>query len=157
MRAVIFMGIQATGKSSFYKEFFIDSHPRINRDMIGKKGFEKELASLCFGWKVPFVVDMMNLTCRHREWYLVEAAKHGYEKVGYYFSSNVKDAIRRNKSRENQVPEAAIPGCAAQLELPTYEEGFDQLFYVRLDEEAKLFIIDHWRTLADSCSRKEFL
>jgi predicted kinase len=34
MQAVIFIGIQATGKSTFFKEMFFTTHIRIN---IGKK------------------------------------------------------------------------------------------------------------------------
>jgi len=34
MEAVIFTGIQAVGKSTFYKEHFFTTHVRINLDML---------------------------------------------------------------------------------------------------------------------------
>ena len=37
MEAVIFTGIQASGKSTFFKERFFDTHVRINLDMLDSK------------------------------------------------------------------------------------------------------------------------
>ena len=34
MEAVIFIGIQGTGKSSFYREQFFHTHVRINSDLL---------------------------------------------------------------------------------------------------------------------------
>jgi predicted kinase len=34
MEAVIFVGIQGSGKSTFYNERFVDTHIRINLDML---------------------------------------------------------------------------------------------------------------------------
>jgi len=34
MEAVIFVGLQAAGKSTFYRERFFDTHVRINLDML---------------------------------------------------------------------------------------------------------------------------
>jgi len=34
MEAIIFIGIQATGKSTFYKDNFFKTHIRINLDML---------------------------------------------------------------------------------------------------------------------------
>jgi predicted kinase len=43
MEAVIFVGIQGTGKSTFYKERFFDTHVRINLDMLKTRHREKLL------------------------------------------------------------------------------------------------------------------
>ena len=42
-----------------------------------------------------------------------------------------------------RVPEVAILSTAKKLELPTWEEGFDQLFYVRLED--RRFAVEEWR------------
>ena len=34
MEAIIFIGIQATGKSAFYQQRFADTHIRLNLDML---------------------------------------------------------------------------------------------------------------------------
>jgi signal recognition particle receptor subunit beta len=57
MDAIIFIGIQATGKSTFYKEQFFKSHVRVNMDMLKTRHREKLLLRTCLEMKQPFVVD----------------------------------------------------------------------------------------------------
>jgi len=42
------------------------------------------------------------------------------------------------------VPLCGILGTAGRMELPTRAEGFDDLFYVRIDE-AGGFVIEEWK------------
>ncbi len=66
--------------------------------------------------------------------------------VGYYFQSRVEDCKRRNDQRPaaQQVPLRGILGTAGRMELPTREEGFDELFYVRIDDGGG-FVIEEWK------------
>ncbi len=57
MQAIIFIGIQASGKSSFYKEQFFKTHIRINLDMLRTRHREDILLRACLEAKQPFVVD----------------------------------------------------------------------------------------------------
>jgi hypothetical protein len=41
------------------------------------------------------------------------------------------------------VPEKGIRGTFNRLQLPSLGEGFDQLFYVRIDEVSR-FIVEEW-------------
>ena len=43
-----------------------------------------------------------------------------------------------------QVPLRAILGTAGRMELPSLEEGFDELHYVRIDETDG-FVVEEWR------------
>jgi len=61
MEAVILIGIQASGKSSFYKERFFDTHVRINLDMLKTKHRQRVLLDACLAGKQPFVVDNTNV------------------------------------------------------------------------------------------------
>jgi predicted kinase len=45
--AIIFVGIQATGKSTFFKERFFDTHVRINLDMLKTRHREETLFNAC--------------------------------------------------------------------------------------------------------------
>ncbi len=62
MELILFIGIQATGKSSFYLERFFRTHVRINGDMLKTRHREELLVRACLEGKTPFVVDKMNLT-----------------------------------------------------------------------------------------------
>jgi hypothetical protein len=44
---------------------------------------------------------------------------------------------------EERIPEAGLRGTHARLDLPSIKEGFDALFYVRLQEPAG-FLIEEW-------------
>ena len=61
MEMVLFVGIQASGKSSFYLERFFRTHVRINRDMLKTLHREDLLVKACLEGKTSFVVDKMNL------------------------------------------------------------------------------------------------
>ena len=43
--AVILMGIPGAGKSNFFKARFVDTHVRINRDMLGTAHRQRALSS----------------------------------------------------------------------------------------------------------------
>ena len=48
MEAVIFIGIQASGKSTFFKERFFNTHVRINLEMPMKEAYSEFLQRLIF-------------------------------------------------------------------------------------------------------------
>ena len=62
MEAVIFIDIQGTGKSSFYRERFFHTHVRINSDMLKTKHRLRLLLNACLEAKQPFVLDNTNVT-----------------------------------------------------------------------------------------------
>lgn len=47
MEVVIFIGIQAVGKSTFYKEKFFKTHIRINLDMLRSRDREWQIYKSC--------------------------------------------------------------------------------------------------------------
>ena len=144
MEIIIFIGIQATGKSTFYKDHFFDTHVRINLDMLKTNNREKLLISACLEGKQPFVIDKINHTIKSREKYITLAKENKFKAIAYYFQSKVADSIVRNDKRNNEqkIPEIAIKGTYNKLELPNYSEGFDKIFYVKINENK--FIIEEW-------------
>ena len=135
MEAIIFTGIQASGKSTFYRERFFATHVRINLDMLRTRHRESLLLRACIEGQQRFVVDNTNPTAAERARYIVPARGMGFQIVGYVFPPDVGGSIRRNAGRERheRVPPAAIGGTAKRLELPRYDEGYDVLFLVRID------------------------
>lgn len=146
MQLIIFIGIQGAGKSTFFKEKFADTHIRINLDMLKTKHREKLLTDACFEAKQPFVIDKTNATIEERAKYIALARTYRFSVVGYYFASSIAEAIERNERREGKakVPEKAIKGTYNRLQIPTFDEGFDELFYVKIDE-AKGFVVENWK------------
>ena len=146
MEAVIFVGLQGAGKSTFYKERFFATHVRVNLDMLKTRHREKRLVQACVETRQPFVVDNTNATRTVRAVYIQAAKDAGFRVVGYYFQSRVEDCKRRNDQRplSQQVPLKGILGTAGRMELPNRGEGFDDLYYVRINE-ASAFVIEEWQ------------
>lgn len=146
MEAVILIGLQGAGKSTFVRERFFATHVRINLDMLKTRNREKRFLATCIETRQPFVVDNTNPSRAERQVY-IEAAKHaGFRVVGYYLLSKVKDCMRRNERRPvaERIPGAGILGAAGRLQIPVREEGFDELYYVRIDD-GDLFVVEEWK------------
>jgi predicted kinase len=133
MEAVIFIGIQASGKSQFYKERFFNSHVRISLDLLKTRAREDKLLTLCLESGQPFVIDNTNPRLENRSRYILLAKQHGYRVVGYFFEPNVAESLRRNEMRSASaiVPKVAIFATFKRLQAPELAEGFDELFVVR--------------------------
>lgn len=145
MEAVILIGIQASGKSSFYKERFFDTHVRINLDMLKTKHRQRVLLNACLKGKQPFVVDNTNVTAEMRSYFIAPARAAGFRVLGYYLRTDVSVSLSRNSQREERwrVPDKGLLGTYQQLKLPRREEGFDALYYVRINEAGD-FVVEEW-------------
>jgi len=146
VEAVIFIGLQGAGKSTFYKERYFDTHLRINLDMLNTRHRERRLLQACVETSQAFVVDNTNPTRAERAIYIQGAKEAGFRIIGYYFQSKVEECKRRNEQRpdDRQVPLRGILGTAGRMERPALDEGFDELHYVRIDE-AGGFVIEEWK------------
>lgn len=150
MQLVVFCGIQATGKSTFYRHRFFHSHVRISLDLLRTRHRERRLLQLCLETQMPCVIDNTNPTRAERATYIGLARSAGFAVVGYFFQSVAADALHRNQLRPaaRQVPDHGIRATRNRLELPQRAEGFDQLYFVRLAGGAESlvqeFVIDDW-------------
>lgn len=135
MEAVILVGIQAAGKSTFYRERFFDTHVRISQDLLRTPHRVSRLLEFCLETRQPFVVDRMNATPADRAQFVVPAQKAGFRLVAYWFDTRPRDAICRNERRSapTRVPNAAILGTDKRLVAPRPQEGFDEVFRVTPD------------------------
>jgi predicted kinase len=145
MQAILLIGLQGAGKSTLYQQRFSNTHLRLNLDMLKTRHRLKLLLDACLAAKQPFVIDNTNPTKACRLLYLQAAKAAGFQCVGYYLQSKLDDCKLRNAQRpvEQQVPLPGLLGTAARLELPSWEEGFDELYYVRIDEQ-NTFVIEEW-------------
>lgn len=144
MEAIIYIGIQATGKSTFYNERFFNSHLRISIDLLNTRNKEQKFLDTCFSIQQPFVIDNTNPTRIEREKYIKQAKENKYKVIGYYFQSKIEDSIHRNNKRTGKakIPEIGIKGTFNKLELPSKNEGFDELYYVQIKDNK--FEVTDW-------------
>lgn len=145
MEAIIFIGIQGTGKSSFYRERFFHTHVRINSDMLKTERRLRVLFNACLDARQPFVLDNTNVTREVRAQFIEPSKAAGFRVVGYYFRSDIASALARNSERLNpaRIPDRGVLGTYKKLEIPQRDEGFDALYYVQIDPAGK-FQVEEW-------------
>ncbi|MEM7015301.1 MAG: AAA family ATPase [Verrucomicrobiota bacterium] len=143
MELVLFCGIQATGKSSFFKERFSDTHVRINLDMLRTRNREQRMFDLCLELQQPCVIDNTNPAAADRARYIGPARQAEFRVVGYYFESKIASAIERNNLRgDAAIPERGVLATYNKLELPSIDEGFEKLNFVRITDTG--FEVSPW-------------
>lgn len=137
----ILIGIPASGKSTFCQQYF--SNIRIiSLDTLKTRNNEDKQLYDVLSFLQSFVIDNTNTTRDERKKYINLAKAHHYNVVGIYFQSMVDKSIQRNEFRENKVSKRAILSKAKQLEQPNYNEGFDELYYVKIENDS--FLISRW-------------
>ena len=137
MELIVFCGIQASGKSTFFKERFFDTHVRLSLDLLITRQREDALLHACLAAQQKVVIDNTNPLARQRQRYCRIAKASGFQAVLYYFDVEIEQALLRNAGRDeaHRVPEIALRGTLKKLERPTIDEGFDALFQVRAASE----------------------
>ena len=141
VEVVIFVGLPAAGKTTFYQQRLAATHVHASKDLWPKSADKharqaRELtAALASGRSV--VVDNTNPTAADRALVIAAAREHGARVVGYYFAAEPREAIGRNRGREGKarVPNVAIFTAAKRMVVPERSEGFDELYRVTVAGE----------------------
>lgn len=141
---VIMTGIQASGKSTFCREY-LSAYDRINLDTLHTRNKENIAIDKAFCEKRDMVIDNTNPTVEDRKKYIQKARKNGYKVIGYFMQSRLQACISRNGLREGRekVPVRAIAATSNKLEIPSYDEGVDELYYVSVTDVG--MTVEKWR------------
>ncbi|NJR15954.1 MAG: ATP-binding protein [Calothrix sp. CSU_2_0] len=146
MEAIIFIGIQASGKSTFYRENFLNTHIRLNLDMLKTRHREDIFLKACIQGKQSFVVDNTNPTPEERSRYIIPAKANHFQIKAYYFDSDLETCKQRNNQRQRKeiIPLSGLLGTYKRLIFPSWEEGFDAIYSVKFDINNS-FKIEEWK------------
>ena len=141
----IMIGIQGSGKSTFCRNYLADRFLRVNLDTLKTRYQEKLLIEECIQNGKNFVIDNTNPTRQDRARYISLAKEAGYRVIGYFMESKLQPCIERNALRTGTacVPVKAIAATSNKLEMPSYAEGFDELYFVAND--GNKMVISEWR------------
>ena len=134
MEGIILIGLQASGKSSFYLRNFFRTHVRVSLDMLKTRHREEIILNACLESKQPIVIDNTNPTSNGRQKYIGKLKQYRFAVKGYYFQSKLEECLERNckRSDDERIPEIGIRGTYNKIEIPKIGEGFDCLFYVAM-------------------------
>jgi len=139
MECVIFIGIQASGKSTFYQQHFFYSHTHISLDVLKNRQRQRHFIDLCLETQQRFVIDNTNFNQDERTEYIAWAKQKKFKVIAYFFEPNFDRSMAYNQQRTGKrcVPDVAIKSTIKKLEAPHMAEGFDQIFYVSHDVDGK--------------------
>ncbi len=134
MEAIVFCGVQASGKTTYYAEHFLHSHVRISMDLLRTRHREALFLRACLESQMRFVVDNTNPTRAERARYVEPALARGYVVVAYLFETATEEALARNAARSGRraIPVSGLLGTRKRLETPDTAEGFAEIHHVRL-------------------------
>jgi predicted kinase len=158
MEMVILIGLQGSGKSTFYRLRFAGTHTLVSKDLLRNNRNparrQAQLIEEALRAGRSLVVDNTNATREARAELVRLGRAHGATVIGYYFHAHVKQSLERNALREGRarVPDVAIYATIKKLVRPSYDEGFDQLFYVRAVGDTRFEVRD-WSEESHSWSR----
>ncbi|HAA55190.1 MAG TPA: kinase [Myxococcales bacterium] len=158
MPLVIFVGLQASGKSTFFKLHFDPTQPYISKDAMSGSGKEQRLqrrvrAYLEEGRSV--VVDNTHPTPMCRQALIELGRAYGAPVWGVYFETSLEDALKRNalRSGRQRVPEKIMITQHRRMIPPQKREGFDRIFLVSMKEPFG-FTIQELDPAIDSADRQ---
>ena len=136
MELVIFVGLQGSGKSTYYRDHSAATHVHVSKDLMknarDRDAKQELIIEKALADGKPVVVDNTNPSPAVREPLIQIARRLGARVVGYYFDVPVKVALERNRQRQGRerVPDVAIFVTAKKLVPPKFEEGFDEIHVV---------------------------
>ena len=142
---VVLCGLQASGKTTFYRRHFAATHEHVSKDLMPhnrrKDARQRELLAGALRHGRSVVVDNTNPTPADRVPLIAIARAYGATVTGYVFITAVQQAIERNDTRVGRkVPVRGILATANRFSAPTPAEGYSRLFTVRLADND--FIIE---------------
>jgi len=131
MEALVFCGVQGSGKTTLYRDRFLATHVRIALDLLRSRAREEAFLRTCLDTGQPFVVDNTNPTPADRRRYVEPARAAGFKTVAYLVEVDPAQAFARNAERAGaaRIPPANVAATARRLQRPTREEGFDELWH----------------------------
>jgi predicted kinase len=146
MEAVIFIGVQGSGKSTFYREQFFDRYVRISLDLLRTRHRQQKFIETCLATQQRFVIDNTNPKIAERALFIAAARGAKFRITGYFFQTPLADALRRNAQRsgKQQIPARGVISTFKRLQEPTLQEGFDELYVVTIDGENR-FLVSPWQ------------
>jgi predicted kinase len=140
MEMVILIGLQASGKTTFFQTYFAETHVLVSKDRLrnnkNRDRHQQQLIEAALSSGQSVVVDNTNPTLTDREALIQLGQAHQAQILGYFFKTNIQTAWERNQQRtgKDRVPDIGFYATAKKLIRPSCREGFHQLFEVEIGE-----------------------
>ncbi|WP_257004407.1 ATP-binding protein [Streptomyces sp. SA15] len=134
------MGLQASGKSTFYEQRLLGRYELVGKDLFPRAARHKQARqmrlveeALALGRSVA--IDNTNPSPEEWRPLVAAAHAHGATVTAYWFPPDPEGSLRRNAARwgRDRVPDIGIHATVKRLRRPTRADGFDAVLEVRFD------------------------
>ncbi|MBI2834752.1 MAG: ATP-binding protein [Acidobacteria bacterium] len=144
---VVFIGLPASGKTTFYRREFASTHAHVSKDLMrnvrtrGRR--QAKMVDDMLSKGISVVVDNTNVTRADRAALVAAATSHRARVVAYVFTGSPAQCLARNKQRRGkaQVSAAAILAGAKRFQPLTADEGFDAVYRVTIGSEGDFEVV----------------
>jgi predicted kinase len=137
MRLAILIGLQASGKTTFYRQQLAETHRHVSKDNFprARNRQRRQLALIASALADGVDVAVDNTNPAPSDWAPIVGVgrEHGAHIVGYWFPPDVEVSLRRNAARDSPVPDVGVFATLGRLRKPRLTDGFDSLYEVRAD------------------------
>ena len=151
LQLIVLCGLQAAGKSTFYRKYFAQTHVLVSKDLLGNNKRpavrQRQLLGEALQGGRSVVVDNTNVTRAERAELVGLGKEYEAEVMCYYFPLDVKRSLEQNRQRSGKarVPDVALFASRKRFEVPEWDEGFDRFYTVGIVEggEFAVALVDH--------------
>ncbi|MEV6910740.1 ATP-binding protein [Amycolatopsis sp. NPDC051071] len=136
---VILIGLQASGKTTFFRREFASTHVHLSKDNFPNARHRQArlLRMLAEALEDGRSVVVDNTNPSPEDWApLIEIARrYGADVKGYWFPLDFVGSQERNARRggKSRVPDVGLYATLKRLRRPGAEDGFDELYTVGFD------------------------
>lgn len=130
---IVFVGLQAAGKSTFFRTQLAATHVHVSKDLMGnaRNRDERQVRMIeeAFLAGRSVAIDNTNPTPLVRAPLIALGRRYSARVVALFFESIVNDAVIRNRTRvgKARVPDVTIYVAARKIVPPSVGEGFDEV------------------------------
>jgi predicted kinase len=136
MEVAILIGLQASGKTTFYERHLAATHDHVSKDNFprARNRQRRQLTLITDSLTAGRNVAVDNTNPSPAEWApLISLARaHSATVVAYWFPTDVETSIARNAARAEPVPDVGLFTTLTRLRRPTTDD-FDHVYEVRTD------------------------
>jgi predicted kinase len=132
----ILIGLQASGKTTFYRQVLAATHEHVSKDAFpnARRPQQRQLRLVTEALTTGRDVAVDNTNPSVAEWAPLIAVAHAHNAraVGYWFPVDVELSRTRNAARDNEtrVPDVGFYATLKRLRRPRLTDGFDALYEV---------------------------
>jgi predicted kinase len=141
MDLVVLAGLQGSGKTTFYRARFAETHAHVSKDLFrhdhDRTRRQRRLVEAAAADGMSVVVDNTSVRREDRAELVTLARALGMRPVLYWFPPDPKSSLARNAGREGKarVPRVAVFATLKRLAPPSADEGFAEVYEVVAERE----------------------